>query len=76
MNTCLMCALYHMVLTARKTVFGCVNNKGVEQPAHPDKLLEPLLFAFWKISYLNLLQENLNRNPEDRFSCTKDNLNP
>ena len=28
-------------------------NKGADQPAQSDK---PLLFTYWKISYLNLLQ--------------------
>ena len=35
-----------MFLNARKTVFGCVNNKGVEQPAHPDRLFSTFAIHF------------------------------
>ena len=46
----------YMGLDARKPVFGgVVNNKGADQPAHPRGLSAPLLLAYWKVSYLDLL---------------------
>ena len=35
------------------------NNKGADQPAICAVWLAPLLFADWKVSYLNLLQAKL-----------------
>ena len=32
------------------------NNKGADQPAHPPVWSAPLLFMFWKVPYVNLLQ--------------------
>ena len=37
---------------------GFANNTGADQPAHLTVWSEPLLFAYWKVSYLNLLQAN------------------
>ena len=34
----------------------CKQNTGADQPAHPRSLITPLLFAFWKVSYLDLLR--------------------
>ena len=35
---------------------GFTNNTGADQPAHPRSLISAFLFAFWKVSYVNLLQ--------------------
>ena len=35
---------------------GCVNNKGADHPAHQCSLISALLFTYWKVLYLNLLQ--------------------
>ena len=31
------------------------NNKGADQHAHPRRMISAFLYAFWKVSYLNLL---------------------
>ena len=35
---------------------GFANNKDADQPAHPRSLVSAFAFAYWKVSYLNLLQ--------------------
>ena len=43
-----------MGLDARKpALVGLQNNKDVNQPAHSRSLIRPLLFAYWKESYLS-----------------------
>ena len=32
------------------------NNKGADQPAHLRSLIGAFVIAYWKVSYLNLLQ--------------------
>ena len=52
---------HKMGLDARKPVFflwgggGVANNKGADQPAHPRRLISAFVFAFCKVSYVNLL---------------------
>ena len=42
------------------------NKKGTDQPAHPRSLM---LIAYWKVSYLDVLQAKI------KFSCKSDGLN-
>ena len=41
-----------MGFDTRKQVLGLANNKGTDQPVHA----RSLLFAFWEVTYLDLLQ--------------------
>ena len=51
-----MATIYNLGLSARKPVFGFANNKGADQSAHGRRLISAFIIAFWKVSYLNLLQ--------------------
>ena len=37
-------------------LLGFVNNTGADQPAYLCRLISAVLFTFWKVSYLKLLQ--------------------
>ena len=50
-------SIYHMGLDARKTVFrGLRTTKAQTRLRIPAVWSAPLLFTFWKVSYINLLQ--------------------
>ena len=54
----LIFTLVKWALTRENLSSEVANNKGADQPAHPRAdWSAPLLFAFWKESHLNLLQE-------------------
>ena len=37
-------------------LWGFANNKGADQSAHVRRLISAFVTAYWKVSYLNLLQ--------------------
>ena len=42
--------------STRENMFsGIANNKGADQPAHPRSLISTFCFAYWNVSYLELL---------------------
>ena len=51
-----VCIAFKWALTQETCLRGLANNMGVDQPAHPHRLISAFVICFWKVLYLDLLQ--------------------